>query len=87
MAVVVGKGRGINALEKLKLYQADLFLTPPPTPNGTVKSSQATRKKENKGRGIAWMKLQADYKSRGEILLLREQDGKPFSADIIISCL
>jgi hypothetical protein len=60
---------------------------PPPTPNGTVKSSQATRKKENKGRGIAWMKLQADYKSRGEILLLREQDGKPFSADIIISCL
>lgn len=32
------------------------------------------------------MKLQADYSSCDEILLLREQDGKLFSADII-SCL
>lgn len=39
LAAVVGEGRGINALSKLKLYRADLFLTP--SPNGTVKSSQA----------------------------------------------
>lgn len=54
------------------------------SPSGTVKCSQAEtrqrkRKRQNKGRSIVWITLQADYHSCDEILLLMEQSGRRFS--------
>lgn len=39
---------------------------------------QRKRKRQNKGWSIVWIKLQADYHSCDEILLLMEQNGKHF---------